>query len=69
VEVTLYPLTTGEINISLGCYGCRASTDISNNLMFAGIPVDKLQSVVDGLEELNKKAIPDARSKIYYRRR
>ena len=65
VEATLYPLTTGEMNISLGCYGCRASTDISDNEMFIGVPLVKLPSLVEGLEELGKKAIPDARSKIY----
>jgi uncharacterized protein (DUF169 family)/NAD-dependent dihydropyrimidine dehydrogenase PreA subunit len=65
VEATLYPFTTGEMNISLGCYGCRASSDIGDNLMSAGIPIDRLPSLVDGLEELGKKAIPDVRSKIY----
>lgn len=65
VETTLFPFTTGEINISLGCYGCRGSTDVSDDLMFMGIPVGKLSSMVEGLEELGKKAIPDERAKIY----
>ncbi len=64
-EVTAYPFITGEMNISLGCYGCRGSSDISDNEMFIGVPIDKLPSLVDGLEELSKKAIPDVRSKIY----
>ena len=65
VETTLYPLTTGDVSISLGCYGCRAASDISENMMFMGIPEARLRSLVDGLEELGKKAIPDSRSKIY----
>jgi len=65
VETTLYPYTTGELNASLGCYGCRAITDISEDMMFMGIPIAKLPSLVDGLESLGKKAIPDSRSKIY----
>lgn len=66
VETTLYPLTTGEINVSLGCYGSRAASDIGDDTMFMGIPIRKLPSLVEGLEELSKKAIPDARAKIYF---
>ncbi len=65
VETTVYPHTTGEINISLGCYGSRASSDIGDDMMFMGIPIDRLPQLVDGLKELGEKAIPDARSKIY----
>ncbi len=65
IEATLCPYTTGEINISLGCYGCRAASDIGDDMMFMGVPLAKLASLVDGLEELGKKAIPDSRLKIY----
>ncbi len=65
VETTLYPCTTGELNASLGCYGCRAISDLGEDIMFMGIPAAKLPSLVDGLEELGRKAIPDARAKIY----
>jgi uncharacterized protein (DUF169 family) len=65
VETTLIPYISGEINISLGCYGCRASSDISDDLMFMGIPAVKMPGLVLGLEELCKKAIPDSRAKIY----
>jgi len=64
-ETTLFPYITGEINMSLGCYGCRAVSDISDDIMFMGIPLPKLAPLVDGLERLGKKAIPDARFKIY----
>jgi len=62
---TVIPLTTGRINISLGCYGCRASSDISDDLMFIGIPLAEMPMVVQGLGELSKKVIPDSRAKIY----
>lgn len=65
VETTLIPYTTDEPNISFGCYGCRASSDIGDDLMFMGIPVDLMPTVVRGLRELGAKAIPQSRSKIY----
>ena len=65
VETTLYPYTTGEMNMSLGCYGCRAISDLGEDMMFMGIPIDKMPIVMEGLEYLGRKAIPDARSKVY----
>ena len=65
VETTLYPYTTGRPNASLGCYGCRASSDVSDDLMFLGIPVARMPEVIAGLESLGEKAIPDSRAKIY----
>lgn len=65
VETTLLPLTTGEINISFGCYGCRASSDVSDDCMMMGIPVSLMPDVIKGLKELGKKAIPQSRDKIY----
>lgn len=65
VETTVIPYITGKINISLGCYGCRGSSDISDDLMFMCIPLAEMARVIQGLEELGKKAIPDSRAKIY----
>jgi uncharacterized protein (DUF169 family)/NAD-dependent dihydropyrimidine dehydrogenase PreA subunit len=65
VETTLLPYTSGKINISLGCYGCRASSDIGDDLMFMGIPAAEMPGLVDGLIALDRKAIPDSRAKIY----
>jgi uncharacterized protein (DUF169 family)/NAD-dependent dihydropyrimidine dehydrogenase PreA subunit len=65
VETTLIPYTSGQINISLGCYGCRASTDVGDDLMFMGVPFGEMASLVSGLEKLGAKAIPDSRAKIY----
>ncbi|MDR1087706.1 MAG: DUF169 domain-containing protein [Coriobacteriales bacterium] len=65
VETTLLPLTTGEINVSFGCYGCRASSDVSDDLMFVGIPLQLMETTIKGLRELGKKAIGQSRAKIY----
>jgi uncharacterized protein (DUF169 family)/NAD-dependent dihydropyrimidine dehydrogenase PreA subunit len=65
VESTVIPFTTGKINISLGCYGCRGASDVSDDLMFMGIPLAEMPRVIQGLGELGKKAIPDSRAKIY----
>jgi uncharacterized protein (DUF169 family)/NAD-dependent dihydropyrimidine dehydrogenase PreA subunit len=65
VETTLLPFTSGEPNISFGCYGCRASSDVGDEYMFMGFPTDLVPTVVKGLRELGKKAIPQSRDKIY----
>jgi uncharacterized protein (DUF169 family) len=65
VETTLLPYTTGKLNISFGCYGCRASSDVGDDLMFVGIPVQLMDEVIAGLKELGKKAIKQSRAKIY----
>ena len=65
VETTLLPRETGKINVSFGCYGCRASSDIGDDLMFVGIPAVLMPDIISGLEELGKKAIPQSRAKIY----
>lgn len=65
VEAVLYPMMEQEPNITFGCYGCRAASDIGEDMMFMGVPTEKLPIVVQGLTELAKKAIPDSRMKIY----
>ena len=65
VEAVLYPLMEQEPNITFGCYGCRAATDVGEDMMFMGVPLDKMPTVVKGCTELAKKAIPHSRMKIY----
>ena len=65
VEAVLYPLMEHEPNITFGCYGCRAASDIDENMMFMGVPLDKMSTIVKGLTELAIKAIPHSRMKIY----
>ncbi len=65
VEAVLLPLDNDEPNITFGCYGCRAATDIGEDMMFMGVPTDRLETIAKGAAELAKKAIPDSRNKIY----
>lgn len=65
VEVTLLPLTSKQINISFGCYGGRASSDMSDDLMVMGIPVELMPDIVKGVRELSKRVIPQERDKVY----
>lgn len=64
-EVTVIPYTSGQVNISLGCYGCRASSDVSDDLMFMGIPSKEMPRIVEGLKKLGRHVIDDSRNKIY----
>lgn len=65
VEAVLLPLANDEPNITFGCYGCRAATDIAEDQMFMGVPTHLLPMIAQGATELAKKAIPDSRNKIY----
>lgn len=65
VETTLIPYLSGKLNISFGCYGCRASSDVGDELMFMGIPRAQMPQLLEGLVRLGKKAIKDSRNKIY----
>ncbi|HRR17122.1 MAG TPA: hypothetical protein P5320_10395, partial [Bacteroidales bacterium] len=48
---------------SMGCYGCRDATDIGNNETVLGLPFKDFFPIVENLEFLNRKAIPNSRSK------
>ncbi|MCQ5375247.1 MAG: DUF169 domain-containing protein [Methanomassiliicoccales archaeon] len=63
VDSTIIPYLTGEINVSLGCFGCRRSTDIAPEEMYAGIPANKLEEVIRILEKLASGPIPKSRTK------
>lgn len=65
VEAVLIPLRDDEPNITFGCYGCRAASDIGEDMMFMGVPTSRLPIIAKGATELAKKAIPDSRNKIY----
>ncbi len=65
VEAVLLPMENDEPNITFGCYGCRAASDIGEDMMFMGVPTRILPTLAKGAAELAKKAIPDSRNKIY----
>ena len=59
------PKSHKKINISFGCYGGRASSDVGDDMMMIGIPVELMPDVVKGVKELSKRVIPQERDKIY----
>jgi uncharacterized protein (DUF169 family) len=63
VDSTIIPITSGEMNMSLGCYGCRRSTDIENDEMIAGIPYNNLEKIIEALEKISDGPMQKARQK------
>jgi len=66
VDATIVPFLSGEVNMSMGCYGCREATDMAPEEAIIGIPGRKLAEVVSSLERLGEKALPRVRSKTVY---
>ena len=67
VDVTVIPYLTKNVNVSLGCYGCRDSTDIADDECLAGIPIEKLEEIRTSLKALSLKAMSEARQKRVYK--
>jgi uncharacterized protein (DUF169 family) len=63
VDATLIPYVSQRLNMSMGCYGCRDATDISQGETVLGFPFRFLNPICDSLEHLNEKAIPNSRGK------
>ncbi len=61
VDSTVIPMQTGSFNLSLGCFGCRRTTDIGNEEMLAGIPGEQLENTVKSLEAIYDGPIRKAR--------
>jgi uncharacterized protein (DUF169 family) len=66
VDVTVIPYLTKKVNVSLGCYGCRDATDIAEDECLVGIPFEQLGRILESIESLSKKAMPQARGKRTY---
>jgi uncharacterized protein (DUF169 family) len=66
VDVTVSPYLTKNVNVSLGCYGCRDATDIADDECLVGIPMEKLDEIITSLKALTQKAMPEARNKEVY---
>jgi len=67
VDATIVPFLTGEVNMSMGCYGCREATDMADDEAIIGIPGNKLPEIITSLEKLAEKAMPRVRSKAIYK--
>jgi len=63
VDATLIPYVNQRLNMSMGCYGCRDATDISQGETVLGFPFRFLNPICDSLEHLNEKAILNSRGK------
>jgi len=63
VDSTVIPYVTGNVNISLGCFGCRKTTDILPEEMLVGIPSKKLPEILMALDKLGAGPIPKSRTK------
>ncbi len=63
VDAAVIPYLENRLNMSYGCYGCRDATDIGNNETVLGFPALLLSDIIEHLDYLNKKAIPNSRSK------
>ena len=67
VDVTIAPFLNQKINASLGCYGCREATNLSEGECVLGFPIKDLDKIVNSLTKLNEKAIPRVRGKAIYK--
>jgi uncharacterized protein (DUF169 family) len=63
VDSTVIPFLEQRLNFGFGCYGCRDATDIGHNETVIGFPASFLPAIVEHLEHLNKKALPQSRGK------
>ncbi|GAU79914.1 DUF169 domain-containing protein [Fusibacter sp. 3D3] len=63
VDSTVIPFTSGKLNSTLGCYGCREATDVTDGENLIGIPYGELSSITANLEKLSSKPMKRARAK------
>jgi len=52
-----------RLNFGYGCYGCRDATDLGPDEGVLGFPASVLPAVVEHLQFLSEKAIPNSRQK------
>ncbi len=64
-DLTVQVMKTGKMNISFGCYGARAISDISDFEAYLSLPFEQLPPLLESLQKLAQKSIPEARRKIY----
>ncbi|MDW5561580.1 MAG: DUF169 domain-containing protein [Methanomassiliicoccus sp.] len=62
-DSTVVPYVEGHVNISLGCFGCRKTTDIGPEEMLVGIPGSKMKEIVAAVERMKEGPIPKSRAK------
>ena len=63
---SIIPYKQHRMNLSYGCYGCRDATDIGPDESVLGFPYSDFDGVVEYIEYLSMKAIPNSRNKNAY---
>ena len=64
-DLIVGPMNSGRMNISFGCYGARASSEIDDFELYVSIPAQLLEPIAKSLLRLSQKSIPEERKKIY----
>jgi uncharacterized protein (DUF169 family)/NAD-dependent dihydropyrimidine dehydrogenase PreA subunit len=64
-DLTVNVMKTGSMNISFGCYGARASSEMDDFELFVSVPYAQLPQLVASLQKLSLKSMPESRNKIY----
>jgi uncharacterized protein (DUF169 family)/Pyruvate/2-oxoacid:ferredoxin oxidoreductase delta subunit len=64
-DLTVQVMKSQKMNISFGCYGSRAATDIEDFEVYVSIPYGQLPKLIASLEKLAAKSIPEARRRLY----
>lgn len=64
-DLTVQVMKSQKMNISFGCYGARASSDVEDFEVYVSIPYGQLAALVESLEKLSAKSIPEARRRLY----
>lgn len=64
-DLTVQVMKSGKMNISFGCYGARASSDVEDSEVYVSLPYAKIASLTAALQKLAAKSIPEARRRIY----
>jgi len=62
-DSTIMPIVSGKTNISLGCFGCRKTTDIAPEEMLVGIPFKRFDEIMAALRAMGAGPIPKSRAK------
>lgn len=64
-DLTVQVMKNQKMNISFGCYGARAISDINDFEVYLSVPFKQIHSLAESLKKLSVKSIPEARRKIY----
>lgn len=64
-DLTVQVMNSGEMNVSFGCYGARASSEIDDFEQYVSLPYNHMPLLAEALQKLSVKSIPEERRKIY----